>query len=158
MGVQLFRTDEQGTIVAEADGKEIKWNCSPTESWKAGEATASSTKEQSSAKAAASSTQSVQEGKADVPVVTETQPSAEVQTPEQPQPEPEQPVVQEPAENSGSNFGEAHSNQFILNKNSGVLHKPSCSYLPKEKNQLLFNTVEEAMASPQYDHKCGHCW
>lgn len=158
MGVKLFRTDEQGTIVAEADGKEIKWNCSPTESWKAGEATASSTKEQSSAKAAASSTQSVQESKADVPVVTETQPSAEVQTPEQPQPEPEQPVVQEPAENSGSNFGEAHSNQFILNKNSGVLHKPSCSYLPKEKNQLLFNTVEEAMASPQYDHKCGHCW
>lgn len=123
-----------------------------------GEATVSSTKEQSSAKAAASNTQSVQESKADVPVVTETQPPNEVQTPEQPQPEPEQPVVQEPAENSGSNFGEAHSNQFILNKNLGVLHNPSCSYLPKEKNQLLFNTVEEAMASPQYDHKCGHCW
>lgn len=29
MGVMLFRTDQQGSIVAVSDGKEIKWNCSP---------------------------------------------------------------------------------------------------------------------------------
>ncbi len=36
-GVKVFRTDEQGTIVATTDGNDIKWNCSPSESWKAGE-------------------------------------------------------------------------------------------------------------------------
>lgn len=37
MGVQVFRTDEQGTIVLESDGKNITWNASPSDSWKAGE-------------------------------------------------------------------------------------------------------------------------
>ena len=41
-GVQLFRTDEQGTIVATSDGTKISWNCSTTESWQAGEAVSSS--------------------------------------------------------------------------------------------------------------------
>lgn len=36
-GVSVFRTDEQGTIVAVSDGSEITWNCSPSDSWKAGE-------------------------------------------------------------------------------------------------------------------------
>lgn len=37
-GVEVFRTDEQGTIVAISDGETITWNCSPSESWQAGEA------------------------------------------------------------------------------------------------------------------------
>lgn len=36
-GIQVFRTDEQGSIVAYSDGKEITFNCAPSESWKAGE-------------------------------------------------------------------------------------------------------------------------
>ncbi len=39
IGAKLYRTDEQGTIVAVSDGKEISWNCSPSESWKPGEPT-----------------------------------------------------------------------------------------------------------------------
>lgn len=39
MGVKVFRTDEQGTIVATTSGVEIKWNCAPSETWKAGEIT-----------------------------------------------------------------------------------------------------------------------
>ena len=39
MGVKVFRTDEQGSIVALSDGKEITWNCAPSETWKAGEVT-----------------------------------------------------------------------------------------------------------------------
>lgn len=35
-GIQVFRTDEQGTIVAKTDGVNIIWNASPSESWKAG--------------------------------------------------------------------------------------------------------------------------
>lgn len=35
--IQVYRTDEQGSIVAVSDGSEITWNCAPTESWIAGE-------------------------------------------------------------------------------------------------------------------------
>ncbi|MDE5597380.1 MAG: MBL fold metallo-hydrolase, partial [Lachnospiraceae bacterium] len=37
MGIKVFRTDEQGNIVAQSDGKEITWNCAPSETWKVGE-------------------------------------------------------------------------------------------------------------------------
>lgn len=43
MGVKVFRTDEQGSIVAESDGKEIVWNCAPSETWQAGEPTENGT-------------------------------------------------------------------------------------------------------------------
>lgn len=36
-GIRVFRTDEQGSIVACSDGKTIKWNCSPSESWQSGD-------------------------------------------------------------------------------------------------------------------------
>lgn len=36
-GVLVYRTDEQGTITVTSDGKELIWNCQPTESWQAGE-------------------------------------------------------------------------------------------------------------------------
>ena len=36
-GVKVFRTDEQGTIVAISDGKQIEWNCAPSETWAVGE-------------------------------------------------------------------------------------------------------------------------
>ena len=35
--VKIFRTDEQGTIVATSDGEEITFNCAPSETWQAGE-------------------------------------------------------------------------------------------------------------------------
>lgn len=36
-GIKVFRTDEQGSIIAISDGKTITWNCSPSDTWKAGE-------------------------------------------------------------------------------------------------------------------------
>ncbi len=36
-GIEVYRTDEQGSIVAVSDGKTIRFNTSPDESWKAGE-------------------------------------------------------------------------------------------------------------------------
>lgn len=37
MGVKVYRTDEQGTIVAVSDGRQITWSCAPSETWQAGE-------------------------------------------------------------------------------------------------------------------------
>lgn len=39
MGVSVFRSDEQGTIVAASDGSKITWNSAPSDTWKAGEPT-----------------------------------------------------------------------------------------------------------------------
>lgn len=36
MGTKVYRTDEQGTIVAVSDGSEIQFNMSPSESWQPG--------------------------------------------------------------------------------------------------------------------------
>lgn len=41
MGVQVFRTDEQGSIIATSNGLKITWNCSPSDTWQAGEGTLS---------------------------------------------------------------------------------------------------------------------
>lgn len=41
MGIQVFRTDEQGSIIAISDGTSITWNCAPSDTWQAGESTQS---------------------------------------------------------------------------------------------------------------------
>ena len=40
--VEVFRTDEQGTIVATSDGEKIEWNMSSSDGWVAGEPTGGS--------------------------------------------------------------------------------------------------------------------
>lgn len=35
-GIELFRTDEQGSIIAVSDGKNLSWNTNPSDSWKSG--------------------------------------------------------------------------------------------------------------------------
>ena len=35
-GIKVFRTDEQGSIVVTSNGKELIWNCAPSESWQSG--------------------------------------------------------------------------------------------------------------------------
>jgi competence protein ComEC len=37
MGIEIFRTDEQGSIIAVSDGKHISWSVSPSTSWQTGE-------------------------------------------------------------------------------------------------------------------------
>lgn len=38
-GIEVYRTDEQGSMIATSDGSVITWNCAPSDSWKAGEPT-----------------------------------------------------------------------------------------------------------------------
>lgn len=45
MGIQVFRTDEQGSVTVNSNGTELTWNCSPSETWQAGEGTLSSVTE-----------------------------------------------------------------------------------------------------------------
>lgn len=40
MGVKLYRTDSQGSILLTSDGQDLIWSCSPCEDWTPGEVTA----------------------------------------------------------------------------------------------------------------------
>ncbi len=45
MGVKVYRTDEQGSIIATSDGSKITWSCSPSDTWAAGEPTGTGNRE-----------------------------------------------------------------------------------------------------------------
>lgn len=133
MGVQLFRTDEQGSVIAYSDGKEIKWNCAPSETWQAGESTKSNVSEQIS---------QVQEAQVQEPQVQE-----QIQ---EPVIVPQNEMVVEPVI-------EVQENEYVIaNKNSKVFHRPTCRSLPKEKNRVIYNSREEALAAG-FDNPCDHC-
>lgn len=76
--------------------------------------------------------------------VPEPQQELAIQAEPAPAPEPDP----EPQAGSGQNY--------IVNKNSGAIHSPSCSRLPKEKNRLYYGTLEEVYANG-YTNLCDYC-
>lgn len=136
MGIQVFCTDEQGSVIAESDGTGITWNCAPSESWQAGERT-----------------KNAQTG-AEIQPANETDAAAAQDMPTAGQsdavtlPAQEQkPVVADETPQAGN---------YIGNRNNGKLHKASCSYLPDPQNQVPFTTREEAVEAG-YDDPCKRC-
>lgn len=113
MGVQVFRTDEQGTITASSDGSKITWNCAPSDTWKAGESTQNTAK---------------QSGQIENPAPADTPSAADVPS----------------------------TGNYIGNRRNHKLHRSSCHSLPADKNQVPFQTKEEAVAAG-YDDPCGNC-
>ena len=47
------------------------------------------------------------------------------------------------------------ANAYIGNANSKKFHRPTCSYLPNQENQVVFDTREAAIAAGY--SPCGHC-
>ena len=135
MGIQVFRTDEQGSVVAESDGTGITWNCAPSESWQAGERTKNAQTEAEIQPANETDAAAAQ----DMPTAGQ---SDAVTLPAQEQ----KPVVAD----------ETPAGNYIGNRNNGKLHKASCSYLPDPQNQVPFTTREEAVAAG-YDDPCKRC-
>ncbi len=165
LGVQVFRTDEQGTIVVTSDGKELEWNCAPSETWKAGESTQSAESDsvdmkQQKAENKKEVTNSSVEDNAVMPENTGTQAavkpnsgSAAVQNEDQKE------QITAAGTGNGDNFetGEAPAGaNYIGNKRNGKLHRATCHTLPKAENQVIFSTREEAIAAG-YDDPCGNC-
>ena len=122
MGVRVFRTDEQGSVVLYSDGKEITWNCAPSDTWKAGESTESS-KDKNTTNGKVSKTETSEN-------LTETK-----------------------GEQATATQQEFY---YIVNKNNGKIHVPTCHTLPKEKNQIKFRTKEEVL-NAGYTDTCGNC-
>lgn len=138
MGIQVFRTDEQGSVIAESDGTQITWNCAPSETWQTGERT-------KNAQNAVTDQAYAQEPEMQQPTDENgaaTQQSDAVTLPAQEQ----RPVV----------VDETPAGNYIGNRNNGKLHKASCSYLPDPQNQVPFTTREEAVEAG-YDDPCKRC-
>lgn len=139
MGIQVFRTDEQGSVIAESDGTGITWNCAPSETWQTGERTKNAQNavtDQAYAQEPEMQQSTDENGAA-------TQQSDAVTLPAQEQ----KPVVADETPQAGN---------YIGNRNNGKLHKASCSYLPDPQNQVPFTTREEAVAAG-YDDPCKRC-
>lgn len=139
MGIQVFRTDEQGSVIVESDGTGITWNCAPSETWQAGERT-------KNAQNAVTDQVYAQEPEMQQPTDENgaaTQQSDAVTLPAQEQ----KPVVADETPQAGN---------YIGNRNNGKLHKASCSYLPDPQNQVPFTTREEAVEAG-YDDPCKRC-
>ena len=214
MGIQVFRTDEQGSIVATSDGTEITWSCAPSETWRAGESTMSASadsqgstsrtdntanadnqKSQTDSNAAASKTQdttitvnkpaaNTQSASADdSSSATDTQSASttgnSAATDEQSTSPADNATVADspntaPADTAPSSSGTTLSGSsgsgtnpfetgtspgaglYIGNKNNGKLHRSTCKKLPKDENQAIFNTREEAVAAG-YSDPCKLC-
>ena len=136
MGIQVFRTDEQGSVIAESDGTGITWNCAPSESWQTGERTKNAQTGVETQPANETDAAAAQ----DMPAAGQ---SDAVTLPAQEQ----KPVVAEETPQAGN---------YIGNRNNGKLHKASCSYLPDPQNQVPFTTREEAVEAG-YDDPCKRC-
>lgn len=127
-GVSVYRTDEEGAIIATADGKTISFNVPASETWKAGEPTGSSVKNgsggktSSTASAAKAGTGAKSSGPAPAAQSKNSTPATDKQmgssTPAVTEPAPEPPA---PATTELT---------YILNTKTKKFHKPSCNSLP----------------------------
>lgn len=116
---KVFRTDEQGSIVATSDGKSITWNCSPSETWQAGEPKGT--------------VASQSNGSLNTAPAADTTPAAVVA-----------PVVVPPVEAA---IPPTPGVAYILNTNTKKFHYPTCSSVGemKEKNKQESSESRDAI-------------
>lgn len=136
MGVRVFRTDEQGTIVASSDGTKITWNCSPSDSWKAGEPTGSASNETVSNSKTVSSEPA--------PAIDEKPDATESVAPAVPTPTPVEPAAPEIT--------------YVCNKNTKKFHYPRCSSAGdiKPSNRLESTATRDELIAQGYV-PCKRC-
>lgn len=136
-GVKVYRTDEDGTIIATSDGNNITFNVPASESWKSGEPVGSVTNTQPTTEA------KVQSQGSSAKQSQETV----VEEPEIKEPEP--PVVSEPSANGVT---------YVLNKNTKKFHIPSCSSVDtiKPKNREDTTKLREEIINSGYV-PCKRC-
>lgn len=139
-GVKVYRTDEAGSIVVTADGKNITFSVPASDTWKAGEPTGSAKTSQS--KAVTGGSKASQSG-ADAGNSVTSKPSNDTSTA----------VVKEAAPEAGSsNTTEV---TYVLNVKTKKFHKPSCNSLPTTNRQDTSESRDSIIAQG-YD-PCKRC-
>lgn len=160
MGMKLFRTDEQGSIIATADGKEITWNSAPSESWKAGENTqATSTAktsvsvqgEELSGKEKGAVSQTESQSNSQAVVVQESASELQVITESESQQPPEQQAITEPEPTPAP-----VTDIMVWKTKSGKKYHSinNCGNTDSSKATQITKTQAEAMGLGP----CSKCW
>lgn len=127
-GVKVYRTDEDGTIIATSDGKNITFNVPASETWKAGEPTGSSSSQSQS----------------------QTQTQVKASTAQQAQPQTQNkneettPVIEEPKQEVSAPTTEI---TYVLNTKTKKFHKPSCGSLPTTNRKDTSESRDSVIAS-----------
>lgn len=148
--VKVYRTDEDGTIIAASDGKKITFNVPPSETWKAGEpagsAAASSSPKQTSSPstAAAQSKNQSSVSQTQAPAVTSQTPQPQIQ-----EASPAAEAVQEPQAQ------EPQGLTYVLNVKTKKFHRPTCRTLPTTNRQDSTES-RDTIISQGYD-PCKNC-
>ena len=135
--VKVYRTDEDGTIIATSDGKNITFNVPASETWKAGEPTGSSAKQQSSIQ-----TQTKQSQPEDKPK----------QEDQQKQEESASAIAEPEVKADTSNTTEI---TYVLNIKTKKFHKPTCGSLPTTNRQDTSESRDSVIA--QGYEPCKKC-
>ena len=139
-GISVFRTDEQGTIVATSDGNDITWNCSPSESWKAGEPTESSDTSQNAASFGTgtsnnNSSSSVADNSSGDSTASSGSSDAGIA-----------------ADTSGSTNSDSSSVMVHITDTGSKYHSAGCSYLKKSDHEVTLSEAKSMGLTP-----CSRC-
>lgn len=139
-GISVFRTDEQGTIVATSDGNDITWNCSPSESWKAGEPTGSSDTSQNVASSGTgtsnnNSSSSVADNSSADSTASSGSSDAGIA-----------------ADTSGSTNSDSSSVMVHITDTGSKYHSAGCSYLKKSDHEVTLSEAKSMGLTP-----CSRC-
>ena len=125
--VKVYRTDEDGTIIAASDGKKITFNVPASETWKAGEPT------KSAAASAQAPAQSKPSGQSPASVSQASSSPQEAASAPQSQSREEAPAAAEALQENQSQ--DTQSLTYVLNVKTKKFHIPSCSSLPTTNRQ-----------------------
>ena len=135
-GVEVYRTDEDGTIIATSDGKNITFNVPESQTWKAGEPTGSSS----------SQSQSQTQTQVQTPATQQSQPQTQTKN------EETTPIIEEPKQEASAPTTEI---TYVLNTKTKKFHKPSCGSLPTTNRKDTSESRDNVIAS-WYD-PCKKC-
>jgi len=133
--IKLFRTDEQGTIIATSDGTTITWNVDPVADTAANPGTTTSSESGSTASTAAASTTSSVTASSEV-AAPSTPATSEDSTPASATTSVE------------SSTSETTSTTYVLNTNTKKFHRSGCRYVKqiKASNYATSDNRDEIIA------------
>lgn len=129
-GVSVYRTDEQGSIIAYSNGQNISFNCAPSESWMAGEPTGTTHENTGSYIENQVENSSVDNGGDNYTWGAE--------------------------ETQGTS--DENTAPYVINKRSGIFHKRDCKSvkLMSESNKLFSAKTRDEIVAEGYD-PCENC-
>lgn len=129
-GMKVFRTDEQGSIIAVSDGSEITWNCAPSETWQAGEPVGGAAIEEQAGK-------------------------QQSNTPENGNTTADEAVPENGSAFAAESIQDNTELTYVLNIRTMKFHRPDCSSLPTTNRSDSSLGREEIMA--QGYEPCKRC-